>query len=232
MTTDHAQMLDCLRKHRLPEGLCLGSKSGYMARHPKCQFIPNANIFTTEGKIWWGDLDLVVHGMALDSAAKELGQTLYVTPEHAGRFGAENRPFEQILASVVWHTGGKRLVAWDSFFASSGLTRTQFTDATGFPRRLYTTPTAPEVALQWEKRLNKFRAVSAKLSKAKKLAAWGKWWLRPRFQDKRLPIEICKAARAADDERVLRSLIPPRTVPVFADCQDLWRPVRKAYPWW
>lgn len=82
-------------------GRLLGSsKSGYCRTHPNHQVYFNANIFTKNGKIWYGDLDLNIDGDKLDEIARLIGP-LYVLREMDGRFENEERTEEQLLKSAV-----------------------------------------------------------------------------------------------------------------------------------
>ena len=73
-----------------------GSKSGYRSMYPDNEVYFNANIFTKEGKVWFGDLDLTKEDAALQSIADESKKTLYVLSEMDGRFENENLPEKQI----------------------------------------------------------------------------------------------------------------------------------------
>ena len=97
--------------HRLPlrvlesRGFNMGrmisaSKSGY----PPHNFaIFNANIITlSEGKIWYGDLDLTEDGEKLKDIAAETGETLFVLREPDARFGKENDTPKVLAARAVW----------------------------------------------------------------------------------------------------------------------------------
>ena len=74
-------------------GRCLGSKSGYVARHPGHDVVFNANLVTKgRGKVWHGDIDLTTDGEALKRFAARLGEAVYVLYEMDGRFGNEEDP--------------------------------------------------------------------------------------------------------------------------------------------
>jgi len=78
---------DIFRKHHLPLGRCFGSKSAYREANTKCEFVPNANVISKrDGKVWWGDLDLVRDSAVLEKIARLLRCRLYVLGEHDGRF--------------------------------------------------------------------------------------------------------------------------------------------------
>jgi hypothetical protein len=91
----------------LPMGRCFGSKTAYRNAHPKkCEFIPNANVFTRlGGKVWWGDLDLVRDKRALELVARRLRCRLYVLSEMDGRFEKAAKPHAEVVRDAVWHTG-------------------------------------------------------------------------------------------------------------------------------
>ena len=221
--------LQVLERHRLYLGRCFGSKSGYKEMNPGSQFIPNANVFSAEGKLWWGDLDLALDRPALEAAAGELGQRLYVLREGAGRFGAEKRPIAKILADALWHTGGNRLVAIRKIVARSGLTKEQFVDVSGAISSLFSEPGAPEVALQWERRLTIFRDVSRCCSKALGLPHWGDWWLHPVAPGKPAPIELLRQAKAEGTKITIP--VPPKARFLVFDEGSMWAPVRPEFPW-
>jgi len=77
------------------------SKSTYVSRHPDHQVVFNANIFTEQGKAWWGDLDLTNDSEKLQLVAAEVGSTLYVLREADGRFGNEYRPIRELEKLAV-----------------------------------------------------------------------------------------------------------------------------------
>ncbi len=54
------------------------SKSTYVSRHPNNQAIFNANVVTTIGKIWWGDLDLTDDSKKLQQVANTLDCNIYI----------------------------------------------------------------------------------------------------------------------------------------------------------
>jgi len=81
------------------------SKSGYWKKHPNNLIVFNANIIISNiGKVFYGDIDITLDEKALKKVAKCIDQTLYVLREMAGRFGAENRPFDELIAESVWNT--------------------------------------------------------------------------------------------------------------------------------
>ena len=221
--------LQLLERHGLILGRCFGSKSGYSTMNPKSQFIPNANVFSAEGKLWWGDLDLALDRPALEAVASELGQRLYVLREGAGRFDAVRRPTPKILADAIWHTGGNRRVALKRIVARSGLTQEQFVEVSGAIPSLFSEPVAPEIALQWERRLTVFRNVSCCCSKALGLPHWGDWWLHPVAPGKPAPIELVRQAKAEGTNVTIP--VPPQATFLIFDEWLMWAPVQEKFPW-
>lgn len=80
-----------------------GSKSGYMAKHPHHIVVFNANICTkSQGKIWYGDLDLSLDGMWLVDYRKQVGEDLFILYEMDARFENETKPkFDSAVAIVT-----------------------------------------------------------------------------------------------------------------------------------
>jgi len=70
--------------------------------HPENVVYFNANIFTlSEGKIWWGDLDLTAEGETLKSIASSMGEDLFILREMDGRFENESLPQGEIISKAV-----------------------------------------------------------------------------------------------------------------------------------
>jgi hypothetical protein len=95
-----------LRNEGLPHGrmLCY-SKSEYRDANPNSVIYFNANVLTvTDGKIWYGDLDLTNDAEALKRVADELGEPLFVLKELDCRFGDELKPITELIALAVWNT--------------------------------------------------------------------------------------------------------------------------------
>lgn len=81
------------------------SKSEYISENPNNLVIFNANIITSSnGKIWYGDLDLTKDGNLLIGIAEELGEPLYILREQDARFAEENKPNDILIAKAVWNT--------------------------------------------------------------------------------------------------------------------------------
>lgn len=78
------------------------SKSGYMNKYPDRKPIFNANIFTLEeGKVWYGDVDLITDMDVLNNIAKASGRALYILREYDGRFENENIGPDKIKEKAV-----------------------------------------------------------------------------------------------------------------------------------
>jgi hypothetical protein len=94
-------------QHFQHDGLNLGrmlsySKSAYAYKYPSHQVYFNANIFTeSEGKVWYGDLDLTFDTPRLAVIAKACGEPLYVLREMDGRFENENISATEMKAAAV-----------------------------------------------------------------------------------------------------------------------------------
>lgn len=84
-----------------PAGRLLAySKTEYRRLFPTNVFAPNANLFTDEAKIWFGDLDLTFDEDVVVEIAVRLGATIYVLHEHDGRFAG--RDLEPNLYAAVF----------------------------------------------------------------------------------------------------------------------------------
>lgn len=84
-----------------PTGRLLAySKMEYGDLFPTNVFVPNANLFTDEAKIWFGDLDLTFDEDVVIEIARRLGSTIYVLHEHDGRFAG--RDLEPDLYAAVF----------------------------------------------------------------------------------------------------------------------------------
>lgn len=81
------------------------SKSGYRESNPNSIAYFNANIVTvTDGKIWYGDLDLTKDGEALKRVAIELGEPIFILKELDCRFEDEGNPASDLIKKAVWNT--------------------------------------------------------------------------------------------------------------------------------
>jgi hypothetical protein len=82
-----------------------GSKSGYKKLFPVNAAVFNANLCTTEGKFWYGDIDLTVDKDKLVILAKEFDKDIYVLYETDARFENEDKPLLQ-HAIVIFKKSG------------------------------------------------------------------------------------------------------------------------------
>jgi len=82
-----------------------GSKTGYSSQHADELIVFNANVLMPGyGKVWYGDLNLTEDYLVLKDIAKSMNSTLYVLWESDGRFGEENKPFDELIKKSVWNT--------------------------------------------------------------------------------------------------------------------------------
>lgn len=79
------------------------SKSHYLSQHENNFVLFNANVATrTNGKIWYGDLDITVSADDLVKWAVDQGEPLYIFREMDGRFENEaNLNFDRAVAIVT-----------------------------------------------------------------------------------------------------------------------------------
>lgn len=82
----------------LNHGRLIGfSKSGYRENNKGDDVLFNCNIFTSEdGKIWWGDLNITQDANKLQEITNLLNKEIVIVPEMMGRFGFEERSFNEI----------------------------------------------------------------------------------------------------------------------------------------
>lgn len=65
----------------------------------------NANvIIKSEGKVWFGDLNLTRDGNALKAIAAEINEPLYVLREMDCRFETANDPVDVLISKAKWST--------------------------------------------------------------------------------------------------------------------------------
>ena len=82
-----------------------GSKMFYREEHPDDLIVFNANVLMPGyGKVWYGDLNLTEDYKTLKKIAESLNTDLYVLWEMDGRFGEENKPFDELIDKAVWNT--------------------------------------------------------------------------------------------------------------------------------
>jgi len=84
------------------------SKSFYRTQFPDHKVYFNANIICkTFNKIWYGDIDLDLDEEKLIKIADQIDEDIYVLYEMDARFGAEDRPFDELKKLAVWSSEGK-----------------------------------------------------------------------------------------------------------------------------
>lgn len=65
----------------------------------------NANIIAkSQGKVWFGDLDLTTEGSLLKEVANVIGEPLYVLREMDCRFDTESDDVNLLISRAVWNT--------------------------------------------------------------------------------------------------------------------------------
>jgi len=167
--------------HGLSMGRCFGSKSLYQNMHPKCDFIPNANVFTRRrGKVWFGDLDLERDKSALERVARRLGCRLYVLSEMEGRFDEATRPHAAVIRDALWHTGGfSRIPGIGRFFRDSGLSHGEAAVLLKVSRARLSGPQEPKTALEIGRRIGKFEETFRPIGLKAGYGKWGHWWTKP-----------------------------------------------------
>jgi hypothetical protein len=95
-------ILEKFENYRLYPARMVGySKSIYRRENPENEVIFNANIFTSEGKIWHGDLDLTLDSGKLQLIANEVGESIFVLREGDGRFQKEILSFTDIAGKAI-----------------------------------------------------------------------------------------------------------------------------------
>lgn len=94
------------RDEELPNGRMLYySKSEYKEANPNNVVYFNANIITiTDGKVWFGDLDLNKDVDALKRVAEKIGETLFVLKEFDCRFEDEGKGSSELIKKALWNT--------------------------------------------------------------------------------------------------------------------------------
>lgn len=78
------------------------SKSDYSSKYPKNKVIFNANVITTSGKVWYGDLDATVSEDALKKISIEIGEPLFILYEMDARFGSEERDITNLVKDAMF----------------------------------------------------------------------------------------------------------------------------------
>jgi hypothetical protein len=70
-----------------------------------CRCVWNGNVISpSQGKVWYGDLNLTKEGQLLKKVAEEAGEPLYVLREMDARFGTEKDSIELLMQRAVWNT--------------------------------------------------------------------------------------------------------------------------------
>lgn len=187
--------------HGLPMGRCFGSKSGYRNMHPKCDFIPNANVFTRRGgKVWFGDLDLERDRPALELVARHFRSRLYVLSERDGRFGESARPHAAVVRDAVWHTGGtSRIPGIGRFFRGSGLSLGEAAVLLKVSRGRLIRTQELKTALEIGRRLGKFEETFRPIGLKAGYRKWGHWWTKPnRKLGDKSPLQVLRSSEGLD----------------------------------
>ena len=69
------------------------------------QCVWNANIvIKSQGKVWFGDLNITKEGDTLKVIAADIGEPIYVLREMDCRFETQSDPVETLIAKAVWST--------------------------------------------------------------------------------------------------------------------------------
>lgn len=87
-----------------------GSKSGYRDRNPKNLAVFNANVCTkSNGKIWFGDIDITLSHEKLTELAKSVEENVYVLSEMDARFGNEDSPIFDNAVAIFCPDGSRQI---------------------------------------------------------------------------------------------------------------------------
>jgi hypothetical protein len=192
---------DIFRKHHLPLGRCFGSKSAYREANTKCEFVPNANVISKrDGKVWWGDLDLVRDSAVLEKIARLLRCRLYVLGEHDGRFDKAARPHLELIRDAVWHTGGASHVPGARLFLQrSGLSRAEASVLLKLSSGRLDRRQPPEISLEIGRRLRRFEDAFRPIGLNAGHAKWGSWWKQPHNKlTGRSPLQVLNSGGTLD----------------------------------
>lgn len=107
MTPRHRCVAAILARHGIHDGrMIASSKTGYCKRNPGHRAVFNAQVFTPTARILRQvDLDLTIDAAALEGAAREAGENLYVHYEDSGRSLAGTAIARRLIAqNAVWWT--------------------------------------------------------------------------------------------------------------------------------
>lgn len=99
------ELNELFKKYKLPCGRMIsGSKTA--PKGHTCVW--NANIvIKSQGKIWYGDLDVSKEGDNLKRIADIIDEIIYVLRERDCRFGTENDKIDTLIQNAVWNTNMK-----------------------------------------------------------------------------------------------------------------------------
>ena len=78
-----------------------GSKSGYRRAYPNRNPIFNANIITSQKKVWNGDLAPCEDRAILQDIANTLKENIYILREMDARFGSENDSLDVLISRAT-----------------------------------------------------------------------------------------------------------------------------------
>ena len=79
--------------------------SPYKESPKGCTCVWNANVMTSsEGKVWYGDINITRDGEKLKQIAETLGETLYVLREMDCRFESEHDSIKTLIEKSFWST--------------------------------------------------------------------------------------------------------------------------------
>lgn len=93
---------ELFRKYELYVGRMI---SAHKTAPKGCLCVWNANVVSpTQGKVWYGDLNITKEGKVLKKIADELGETLYVLREMDCRFGTAADEIDVLMFKAVWDT--------------------------------------------------------------------------------------------------------------------------------
>jgi signal peptidase I len=96
----HPLYYDVLFKNKLDQGrIITNNQEEYCKQHQGDLVIFNANIIIpSEGKIWYGYLNITHDFDKLKNAADEINQDLYILMEGDANFGYEDDPITELLS--------------------------------------------------------------------------------------------------------------------------------------
>jgi len=99
---DEEQCKIAIKYLGIPGRIVSMSKSGYRREYPDNEVYFNANMLTkSNGKIWFGDLDITVSKSDLEKISKELNEKIYILTEMDCRFDTADLPIEKLLLRAI-----------------------------------------------------------------------------------------------------------------------------------